>query len=86
MLTGSAVSMATAYIVVTLHEFAHFCAARRYRIGVSGFVIMPFGVCLRLKENHIKDPLQEKCHLRRRANVQSAVDSACSSISYCASL
>lgn len=59
MLTGSAVSMATAYIVVTLHEFAHFCAARRYRIGVSGFVIMPFGVCLRLKENHIKDPLQE---------------------------
>lgn len=59
VLTGSAGSMAIAYLVVTLHEFAHFCAARYFRVGVSGFVIMPFGVCLRLKENHIKDPVQE---------------------------
>ncbi|HIV02573.1 MAG TPA: site-2 protease family protein [Candidatus Aphodoplasma excrementigallinarum] len=59
VLTGSAGSMAIAYLVVTLHELAHFCAARYFRVGVSGFVIMPFGVCLRLKENHIKDPVQE---------------------------
>lgn len=59
VLTGSAGSMAIAYLVVTLHEFAHFCAARRFHVGVSGFVIMPFGVCLRLKENLIKDPVQE---------------------------
>lgn len=59
MLTGSFASMAIAYAVVTLHELAHFCAARRYRIGVSGFVILPFGVCLRLKESQIDDPVQE---------------------------
>ena len=59
MLTGSLASMAIAYAVVTLHELAHFCVACRYRVGVSGFVVMPFGVCLRLKDSMIDDPVQE---------------------------
>lgn len=59
ILVGALESMAVAYAVVTLHEMAHFAAARRYNISVSGFVIMPFGVCLRLKELNIDNPVQE---------------------------
>jgi len=48
-------STAVAYVVVAVHEFAHFYAAKRCGVEVGGLVIMPFGVSLQLKERYIRD-------------------------------
>ena len=48
-----------AYITATLHELAHLFAALRYKVLIGGFVIMPFGVSIRLKDAKIDNPVHE---------------------------
>ena len=58
-ITNSLTELAAAYITATLHELAHLALALRYKVEISGFVIMPFGVCIRLKDNQIDNPIHE---------------------------
>lgn len=57
--TNSLFELCVSYICVTLHELSHMFAALYYKIDVNGFVIMPFGVSLRLKESQISEPMHE---------------------------
>lgn len=57
--TGSAVSTCIAYAVVFMHELAHIMAAKKYGVKVGAFVVMPFGVNMRLKDNVIKNLAHE---------------------------
>lgn len=58
-ITDTQKSLFISYITVILHELAHLAAALRLDIGVSGFVLMPFGAALRLKDRLIADPKKE---------------------------
>ncbi len=58
-LVSAADELALSYMVVTLHELAHYAAARRYKVGVSRLVVMPFGVYLQMRESIIENPHHE---------------------------
>ncbi len=58
-MTGTIENLCVSYITVTLHELAHLAVALYLKIDVSSFVIMPFGVSLRLKDRLIDDPKKE---------------------------
>lgn len=58
-ITNSLSELYMAYITATLHELAHLLVALRYKVLISGFVIMPFGVCMRIKDNKIDNPVHE---------------------------
>ncbi len=58
-ITDSLFELCISYFCVTIHELSHMFAALYYKIGISGFVIMPFGVSLRLKESQICEPMHE---------------------------
>lgn len=57
--TNSLQELVIAYLTVTLHELAHLFVAIYYKVGIGGFVIMPFGVSIRLRDNQIDNPMHE---------------------------
>lgn len=58
-ITDTQKSLFVSYATVILHELAHLIAALRLDISISGFVLMPFGAALRLKDRLIADPKRE---------------------------
>lgn len=48
-----------AYFCAAVHESAHIYMAKRTGIPISGVEIQPFGICVKLKNNIIPNPLSE---------------------------
>ena len=55
-LVGSFRWLMLSYLVLALHELAHYIVAKRLKIACRGLVIQPFGVTLRLVDNRISEP------------------------------
>ena len=51
--TNTLLNTLIAYAVITVHELAHFIAAKCCKVEMGGLVIMPFGVSIKLKNNRI---------------------------------
>lgn len=58
-MTNSINELCISYASVILHELAHLFVALKFRIKINGFVIMPFGVYIRLNDRIISDPKTE---------------------------
>ncbi len=47
------------YMCALIHEFSHIAFALILKVGISRMDILPFGVCARLKDGIIKNPVKE---------------------------
>ncbi|MBQ3114714.1 MAG: hypothetical protein IJC06_01110 [Clostridia bacterium] len=47
------------YIIVIIHEFAHFFTARHLGVETDKFEILPFGVTMKLKNSTLNSPADE---------------------------
>lgn len=54
-----AIDLAVTYMIVLLHELAHFCVAKKLGVPGDKLVIMPFGVTMRIKTTAIGSPEDE---------------------------
>lgn len=74
-LTFSIPQLVISYAVAFVHEFSHYIGAKHYKIETGGFVIMPFGLSLRLKDRLIENPVHECiiCALGPLSNLLMAV-------------
>lgn len=59
VVTNTLVKVVLLYGIVLIHEMFHLLAAYLLRLEVAGLAIMPFGVNLRLKDSHIRNPVKE---------------------------
>ena len=58
-LCGALEWLLLSYAALSIHECAHYLAAKRLRIACRGLVLQPFGITLRLKDNRITEPCDE---------------------------
>lgn len=52
-------TLAVTYIIVLIHELAHFLIAKRLGVAGDKLVIMPFGVTMQLKNSTVTNPQDE---------------------------
>ncbi len=59
VVTHTLPSMLGMYLILLLHELGHLLTALKLHMGVSYLGILPFGIAIRLKEEHSR-PLKER--------------------------